>query len=139
MQGLLALAVQAEDAALAARLYLLGARALDEYKRPLDVSFRQGGPVLCGRLPAVSTRREDALGVELRLQPSLATGAAARRFVARAVVRSLLRRYVRAWLVMWYWREAAAKGKYAAPNTAAFEDDMEAPVFSEGALGDTSD
>ena len=58
-----------------------------------------------------------------------------RRFVARAVVRTLLRRYARAHLVAWYWREAAAKAKYATPDAAGFEEDMAAPVFSEGALG----
>ena len=56
-------------------------------------------------------------------------------FVARAVIREVLRRRVRAWLIMWYWREAAGNGKYAAPDGEAFERDMAAPVFSEGALG----
>ena len=58
-----------------------------------------------------------------------------RRFVARAVVRTLLRRYVKTHLIMWYWREAAERGRYAAPDAAGFEDDMAAPVFTEGALG----
>ena len=58
-----------------------------------------------------------------------------RRFVARAVVRTLLRRYVKTRLIMWYWREAAERGKYAAPDAAGFEADMAAPLFTEGALG----
>ena len=58
-----------------------------------------------------------------------------RRFVARAVVRTLLRRYVKTRLIMWYWREAAERGRYAAPDAAGFEADMAAPLFTEGALG----
>ncbi len=57
------------------------------------------------------------------------------RFVARAVVRTLLRRYVKTRLIMWYWREAGGRSKYAAPDTNGFETEMAAPVFSEGALG----
>ena len=57
------------------------------------------------------------------------------RFVARAVVRTLLRRAVKTQLIAWYWAEAAARRKYAAPDAAGFEDDMAAPVFREGALG----
>ena len=57
------------------------------------------------------------------------------RFVARAVVRTLLRRHVKMHLIAWYWAEAAAKAKYAAPDAAGFEDAMAAPVFREGALG----
>ena len=57
------------------------------------------------------------------------------RFVARAVVRTLLRRHVKTRLIAWYWAEAAVKAKYAAPDAAGFEEDMAAPVFSEGALG----
>jgi len=57
------------------------------------------------------------------------------RFVARAVVRTLLRRHVKMRLVAWYWAEAAVKAKYAAPDPTGFEHDMAAPVFCEGALG----
>ena len=57
------------------------------------------------------------------------------RFVARAVVRTLLRRHVKMRLIAWYWAEAAVKAKYAAPDAAGFEEDMAAPVFCEGALG----
>ena len=57
------------------------------------------------------------------------------RFVARAVVRTLLRRHVKMRLIAWYWAEAAVRRKYAAPDTAGFEEDMAAPVFREGALG----
>ena len=38
-------------------------------------------------------------------------------------------------LIMWYWREAAERGRYAAPDAAGFEADMAAPLFTEGALG----
>ena len=74
-------------------------------------------------------------GVRMNLRLPRATPRNLRRFVARAVVRTLLRRHARAHLVAWYWREAAAKAKYATPDAAGFEGDMAAPVFSEGALG----
>ena len=57
------------------------------------------------------------------------------RFVARAVVRTLLRRHVKMRLIAWYWAEEVVKTKYAVPDTAGFEEDMAAPVFREGALG----
>ena len=38
-------------------------------------------------------------------------------------------------LIAWYWAEEVVKTKYAAPDTAGFEEDMAAPVFREGALG----
>lgn len=66
---------------------------------------------------------------------SYSTPEPVRRFVARAVVRALLRRFVKTRLIMWYWREAAERGKYAAPDAAGFEEAMAAPVFAEGALG----
>ena len=55
--------------------------------------------------------------------------------MARAVVRTLLRRAVKTHLIVWWWKEAAGKSKYAKPDVAGFEHDMEAPVFSDGTLG----
>lgn len=106
--GLLALAVEAQDADLAARLHLLGVRTIaDQTNMPAS---------------AVNT----AL---------LACRPEARRFVARAVVRTLLRRYAALRLVAFYWMGQAAKRRYATPDAAGFEEDMEAPIFREGRLG----
>ncbi len=106
--GLLALAVEAQDEDLAARLHLLGVRTVaDQSDMPAS---------------AVAT----AL---------LACSPEARRFVARSVVRTLLRRYATLRLVGFYWMGQAAKRRYAKPDAAGFEEDMEAPVFCEGRLG----
>ena len=99
---------EAQDADLAARLHLLGVRTVaDQTDMPAS---------------AVKT----AL---------LACHPEARRFVARAVVRTLLRRYVKTYLVAFYWMEQSTQRRYAAPDAAGFEADMAAPLFTEGALG----
>ena len=121
VEGLLKLAHWAKHDDLAARLYLAGVRFKFAYgwgdqSRP-DVDMARILSWQPGRVHKYETPEHVV------------------RFVARAVVRTLLRRYVRAHLIMWYWREAAERGKYATPDTAGFEEDMVAPVFSEGALG----
>ena len=62
---------------------------------------------------------------------SVQEGAVSRQPRRRAsVVRTLLRRYVTLWRVAWYWREATARTRYAAPDVEMFETDMTAPVFT---------
>ena len=106
--GLLALAVQAQDADLAARLHLLGVRT---------VADQVGQPASAVKTALLACHPE------------------ARRFVVRAVVRTLLRRYVKTYLVGFYWMEQGTQRRYAAPDAAGFEADMAAPLFTEGALG----
>ena len=120
-EGLLKLACWAQHDDLAARLYLAGVRFKfawgwgGRYEPHVDM------PRILSWQPGKVHKYETPEHVV--------------RFVARAVVRTLLRRYVRARLIMWYWREAAERGKYATPDAAGFEEDMAAAVFSEGALG----
>jgi len=121
LEGLLKLAHWAKHDDLAARLYLAGVR----FKFAWGWGGRYGPHVDMPRILSWQPGR-----VHKYETPEHVV-----RFVARAVVRTLLRRYVRAHLIMWYWREAAERGKYATPDAAGFEDDMAAPVFSEGALG----
>lgn len=106
--GLLALAVDAQDEDLAARLHLLGIRTV------------------AGQSDMPASAVDTAL---------LACRPEARRFVARSVVRTLLRRYFTLRLVAFYWVGQAARRRYATPDAAGFEEDMEAPVFREGRLG----
>ena len=112
--SLLLLAIEVADEDLIARLYLLGAR-------PVEASYT------ALNMPANHAAfQETAQAMEMP-EP--------RRALARAVVRTLLRRHVRLRAIAFYWMGEVAKRRYAAPTPHAFEAEMEAPVFSAGQLG----
>ena len=128
LDALFELAESVEDEALAARLRLAAGRfdGSDCYWHHPPVVYPDTYPNSSG------DDDDEAWVFPPRPHPRAST---IRRFVARAVVRTLLRRYVKTRLVAFYWMEQGTKRRYAAPDAAGFEDDMAALVFTEGALG----
>ncbi len=112
--SLLLLATEVADEDLIARLYLLGARPVEAVNAALNAPANH------------RAFQEVAQAMEMP-EP--------RRALARAVVRTLLRRHVRLRAIAFYWLGEIAKRRYAAPTPHAFEAEMEAPVFSAGQLG----
>ena len=112
--SLLLLAIEVADEDLIARLYLLGARPVDAVHTGLN-------------MPANHMAFQEVAQAMEMPEP--------RRALARAVVRTLLRRHVRRRAIAFYWMGEVAKRRYAAPTPQAFEAEMAAPVFSAGQLG----
>ena len=112
--SLLLLAIEVADEDLIARLFLLGARRVDALNAWL-------------KAPANHAAFEEVAQAMEMPEP--------RRALARAVVRTLLRRHARRRAIAFYWMGEVAKRRYAAPTPHAFEVEMEAPVFSAGQLG----
>ena len=113
--SLLLLAIEVADEDLIARLYLLGARPVDAVHTGLN-------------MPANHMAFQEVAQATEMPEP--------RRALARAVVRTLLRRHVRRRAIAFYWMGEVAKRRYAAPTPQAFEAEMAAPVFSAGQLGE---
>ena len=135
--SLLMLACWAWHDDLAARLYLAGARFTRTSNSERGYGIGHYGTY--GSYRNYKSRRGEYTVREYTCVASTRgeykTPPRVREFVARAVVRTLLRRAVKTHLIVWWWKEAAGKSKYAKPDVAGFEHDMDAPIFSEGALG----
>ena len=112
--SLLLLAIEVADEDLITRLYLSGARPVEAVHTGLN-------------MPANHMAFQEVAQAMEMPEP--------RRALARAVVRTLLRRHVRRRAIAFYWMGEVAKRRYAAPAPQAFEAEMEAPVFSAGQLG----